>query len=557
LAYASPGIREIPDGRLLPDLCIALIAAGGGPGVFEASIRNALSDKSCPISPNQFVTSIIEEQVAGIGRIPTGNVAPGPFGAGQPGAVLLQRFIFRLLHQLKILERYPCALEYRRVPELDWEQVIDACMSHYVVWPTGVEVKLERMRFEAFKSYIPRIIRHIAHQHTQRVILSGQLRNWLGHIADQIAKGVKLGPAEQSFFLAFSDQSLDRSMTTEERARGAALGAIAASQNDSMITKEAWDVIYTKRVESGPASKYWRFLSNMTRENLTYYLGPQVAELSVAYGQTKPLSYFQEFQMEVVERIPWDLKVQLAAARDRYAAVGLAARSGSGTPASAYFSVPVAIASPAGTARYSPSFDEADIEIRFAGGRTGVVNANEYDIEFYSRERGRMISTGEGFTENAYIIEKALYEETSGLGQTAALDLKGWPLIDIEASPTIKPLIKRIPTFIETMFLPDVKSRTVIRQQVDMSDFYSRLGLTAQFSAFMEYVLPPNSWLKTPDLPAESFIMSRLSLNREARFQAEEAIRLSHNAAKLTRYFGAGNMPPLRVEDAIRAHAGF
>jgi hypothetical protein len=540
--YSAGGLRERQDGSFIPELCKELIDGGGGANSFDASLRETLSKPGFPIGSSTYLKHVIEEQILPIGA------SSGAYAIGTPAGHALQAFLFRLFTKLGILKRYPVALEYRPNPELTFDDVVDRVISSWIVWPTLADIKGESARFESLKSILPTIIRQWSYFGQQRSLVADGLRRYLSHIGYKLVRGLPIDEAEKTFFLAFSDQSSQRARLSSEKE---ALPQLPAVENADRRVDDLWNIVKAS-CESGPFLKFGKFVSNGLREALTFYYGPQSSAMGVSVGYRQSLSYFVSFKVETVETLSWSVSDQLESARDRYAGVY--------APATAGYNVgpvqpPVVVAVP-GTSAYAFHLDLPNVSIRMHAPDSKSASINQYDLEWFSNERNRVVSTREGYTSANLMYELALSATEAGDARTAGKELTHWTLIDLEKSSGLGDMFSE-PSYMEEVFRPSVVTREVVRETVNMSDYYSRMGTLQIKAPFLEYVLAPNSWLDVPDPGAEQFIVARLNLTREDQIRSEKAIRFSHNRARLMRLLGPASIPAMDVKRVVSAMAGF
>jgi hypothetical protein len=142
------------------------------------------------------------------------------------------------------------------------------------------------------------------------------------------------------------------------------------------------------------------------------------------------------------------------------------------------------------------------------------------------------------------LMDLALTTERVGESMMDKASLHEFGLLDEEESKKyLNGQDSSKPDYLEHICRPASGTRNIEVVDVDMTDFYTRMGTTMYNPAFREFALAPLHWLHTPDNEAEAYIAARLSLTYEQRIQAERVIRISHNHAKLSRLLSADQLP--------------
>lgn len=432
--YVTPGITEIPMGVVLADITDKIMTAAGK-STLTLRLSEALGGKDAAISSNQFISSVIEEQLYPLG-------GTGPFAPGSTAHTALLTFTMMALRRIGVLEREPVRLEYNPTPFLTFDKVVDRTMSAYYepFWPTIEDFKGSNAKWEVFKTVLPRCIRQMDYVRQQRPRVVALLRTKLADIGWKLAHGMATDQAEKSFFLAFADQSRLTSQTAEEIASGKPPAQIAIALNESEEVKLVWEKCVAS-CEAGPWTRFARFKSNRLRDGMVFYLGPQVANLEYKHGYLLDFGPFKSLRVQTVETTPWSLEGQMESARDRFVSMATTNPAtlnvlGPITPFA--FSWPVAIAVP-GAPTYTPSFDVGmeGVNIHMATKGGNVQFCNNFEVTFFSSERQREVSTANGYGADTMLYEAALQVDELGQGSTTGKALDSWPLIDLDNSPKI------------------------------------------------------------------------------------------------------------------------
>lgn len=521
MSYRKSGYYEVPPGKLLVDWCSSISSSEGWEKDLVACLTPAAIGRPARRVKELTLNDIINIEGA------------GQFAAKSKKLRALKHVLVRFLHHLGIIETYPKVVGYQETPDLTMSEIVDSMMSSFIRMPSLDDLGGEFFSIETLKANFPTIVREIAYKRNMRAILLARLRLKLGDIAYRVASGQEIDQFEKSFYIRFNEQAEQQGWTDEE-IKAATPPALSMAENGNPLVAQTWE-LYKASVEPGPFLRFGKVVSNQSLENLIYWFGPQIGSLVYKVGHIKKIGEWIKPVTEEVVSLPWTTDDQLAAARNMFA--GFRVEKDVGVIVHMPSRVPSAKGAP-----YQPHWDLPQVKLR--------ADLNEAKTEFseayfFSQWRERIVSSGaSNATPDTLLTDIALHNKTIGESQLGGLNLADFDLLDFEES---KPYLKDQNYFStemkEIIYLPDPDRSDVKAVEVDMTIFYQRQGKVMFPPAFREYVLVPTAWLNVPDPEAEEHIAAAQNLNKEAKIQASDLIRISHRFALLSRLLDPKQLP--------------
>lgn len=528
MSYRKPGFYEVPAGNLLPRWANRVM--GKGEDGFGRANDTWATDMGEVFSSlgrgGRFVKDLTIEDVLGM-------KGSGSLAAGTPAYHALLQLLIRFLHKLGVLDAYPAVVGYAGQPILQMDEIIDNMMSSFIVWPDWPLLGNEMgFKLEALKGVFATMVRQMGAMQRMRGVLVSRLRQKLGAIAYKVATSIPIDQSERSFWAIFGDVNDRRGWTRLEQRSGAAPVVHMTDTGDPLVN-EAWELFKTS-TEVGPFLRFCSMVSNTSFENLVYWMGPQMSNVVFSIGYVFEYGPFDRPEAKESITLPWGKDDQLRAARERHIALkaqGLSEVLGVHSPIQAASALLPTV---------EPVFDLPNVEFLVDIEKTLT---QKVEAMYYSTWRERMVSTLHGATPGTMMLDLALTTQRIGESQLGELSVLSWPLLDSkESEPYLGRQTTMKPNWASKILLPSA-SRQLSVKEVDMRDYYVKLGTTVWPPAFREAVLSPLNWLYIPDAPAEDFIASRLGLTVEQRKQAEQQIRICHNWNNLNRLLAPVQLP--------------
>lgn len=519
MSYMKPGFYEVPNGMMVPRWCETITRDRN----WEAPLTETLTRPGLGRG-GRHVEGLREDDILSLGGV-------GIFAPGMPAHKALIRILFRFLHSLGFLKRYPAVVGYTNLPFLTLEGCIDRMMTGHVKWPNSESLGGNQgFTVEALAASLPGIIRRISTLTHLRKEIGTRLRIKLGSIARKLAMKQPIDQAERSFYVAFGLRDSKRGWNVEDLKAKKAPVLSAGETGDPLVT-ETWE-LFKMSTEAGPYLRFCTLQSNKNFENLVYTFSPQISALSYQIGYIRSFGPFDEPVVREALTLPWGKDDQLLAARERYLAFSL------GKDNVVPIQPPVQ-ASVRGAPGFAPQWDLPNVDFQVDISDSSVAPT---DISFYSPWRKRVLTLSNGANPTSMLLDIALTTERAGESLMDKSSMVEFGFIDPEESAAFLNNQKSTrPNYVEQIAIP--VNKKIELKEVDLTDLYTRMGTTMYMPAFREFAFAPMHWLHTPDQVAEDFISARLNLTYEARLQAERVIRISHNHAKLTRLLNANQLP--------------
>lgn len=525
MSYMKPGFYEVPTGLVVPQWCNVIVKDRN----WEAPLAETLTRPGLGRGGRR-VEGLREDDLVALGGV-------GPFAPGLPAHRALLRILFRFLHSIGVLKRYPAVVGYTNLPFLTIDRCVDRMMSTHVRFPSLESLGgAQAFTIEALSASLPGIIRRLASLTFLRGEMLSRLRLKLGAIARKIALKQPVDQAERSFYVAFGLEDSRRGWSEVDIAAKTPPLVYSAESADPLVT-ENWE-LFKASTESGPYLRFCTLQSNKNFENLVYTFSPQIAALSYHLGYVRSFGPFDEPQVREAITLPWSKDDQLIAARERYLAFSLGADN----------IVPIqppVLSSVRGAPGFTPQWDLPNVEFHVD------IDANQIapsDITFFSPWRKRMMTKSNGASPMSLLVDIALTTERAGESLMDKSSMHEYGFLDTEEStPYLNAQAPLKPDYVEMIVLPIAGTREVGQRPIDMTELYTRMGTTMYMPAFREFALAPMHWLHTPDKEAEDYIAAKLALTYEQKLQAERVIRISHNHAKLSRLLNVDQMPMPRA----------
>lgn len=541
MSYRKPGFYEVPTGKLVPEWADTIRKAS--PSGWNADLASTIAGpKGLGRGGRRVADLTIEDVLAMEGE--------GSLVRGSPAFAALQQLLLRFLHHLGIVDVIPAVIGYKSSPMLNMDEAVDSMMSSHIRWPDMNMLGGEQgFKLEALKGVFPTIVRGLASLKQLRPVTVARLRLKLGAIAYKVAMGMPIDQAERSFWVLYSDPYARHGYTDAEW-KAQYIPTVNVAENSDPLVNETWE-LFRASTEAGPFLRFCTLLSNMSFENLVYWLGPQMTSLSYGLGYIFEFGNFWRPDVRESIVLPWARDDQMRAARERHVALRLKDKVevlGLQSPIQAYSRSHPTV---------EPILDMPAVEY-FVD--IEQLSPMMQEASYYSDWRERVVTSRQGANADTMVRDLALMHERAGESQLGELSLLTWPLIDLNTS---KEFLKRQtafkPDFLTTVWIPGIKSRSLAEEKVDMRDYYVRMGSTVFPPAFREAVLAPLDWLYVVDTPAEEFIAARLGLTAEQKKQAAMHIRVSHNWGNLNRLLEPEQLPLNRAQvfKLLSALAGY
>lgn len=547
MAYEAVGEHARPLAAYLPDMCEYLQSVGGSAG-WESRIIKALTGKDNIHNATRL--SEFRE------RLLINSAGSDDFPQGSDQMTQLQNVVFHVLYALGVVKHYPRALEYRTDPELTFDEVIDRILSSKIPFPKMEDLGQDP-KWGSFAALIPDVLKKVAIVNRDRIHIADRLRVKACQIAYRVSKGLEITDAERSLWLMLAPCN-KRSFTEKEWKNHARRGLIASKQviadsADPLMLRTFDD--YSAAVQHGPYSKFAKLIYAKDGERITYSWGPAPRSLTVAVGSFELLGQFVSYDMEPIATIPWTEETQLAAIRERESNALVR------NDRDPFILPPPVIAS---TPLDFPPFTSVDErEFRFSymidAGRHEEFHISEFDVDYMSPVTGRVhtTSTGTFYGASMLLYDKCRTGMAFGEGTTSPYDLSDFPLIDrqrctksglhvlqqLAAAPLSGPAIVPGGLVIETIYWVKSNSPFVLKTDVELGALYYQHGSLLSLPPLREFVLAPREWAFGEDTVAELAIMRQLSLTEQQRRTSAEAIRVSHNMAKLAAFLSKESLP--------------
>jgi hypothetical protein len=312
-----------------------------------------------------------------------------------------------------------------------------------------------------------------------------------------------------------------------------------------------------KVTEPGPGIRYKILISNNSISQLLFYHGPIAKSLTTTVGYMMQRGPFTELHLKPLDQRVWTPVDQLTGIRDIVRELGVAVDSttlataaaagtipGPTAPSSApppimktenlalRMSAPVKICGPANKKCLPFALDIPQIALRL----TDEADCAKFTWTYHSITHQKVISDASGATLDDVYVDLAIHNPQLGEGVVSQLQLDTLDTVMLEPSVLTRRTELTKQRITEEIHF--VRGAGLETQAVDMTEFYSQLGIVQFRPTFGEFLYPPRAWLLTPDQNAVDYIVARLGLSRHFALQSHPAITMSHNVAVIKRLTG-------------------
>jgi hypothetical protein len=421
-------------------------------------------------------------------------------------------------------------------------------------YPTSEDLQGDKATVLTLKSFVPQAIQRIAHLLNMRPQIYSRLRLALGNIGFKIFMNQPIDQHEKTFFMLCAN--------TAENTPGAKLSLgkqgtpIPPLENSDPLVARDFDQL-KKATEPGPGIRFKVVASNTSISNLLFYHGPLAKSLVTTVGYMIQRGPFTELNLKPLDQRNVTPMDQLTGIRDITRELGariepVAAAVTAATEALAQpilrtenlalkLSPPIKVCGPYGLPCLPLSMDLPNVNLHL----TSEADCAKFYWSYYSLTHQAVISNSHGATEDDVYVDLAVHNPQLGEGVTSGVTLDALDTVILGES--IKKRKVELNRSRITEDIHFVRDGSLIVESVDMTDYYSQLGVVQFRPDFGEFLYPPRTWLLTPDENAVTFIVAQLGLTRLHAQQSHPAIVMSHNVAVIERLTGTKSHFRLRA----------
>jgi len=523
--YTPPGYREVPEGRFVPGMAMSIMVSSKGAS-WEPRLGDFLKTIARDARPIKHITC---EDLF--------SASTDDYTADSPEWKRLVSFLMLILNKMGVTPQAPKFVEYISSPLLDFGTAIQEMLTTLIPWPTLDHFGGPEARVEMLKTILPTMIRSIALADRNRYNFAVALEAKLNDIAFRLRANQPIDQDELTFFINFYPVEARRSA---ESARGVSVSAfvlptinvmasytpavIRPIENQNPVVEQVWQ-LYKKTGAAGPASRFYRMLSNANLEQLIYYYGPFAANLPVCIGYTRKFGPFIQPHLTRIAVLPWTEADQMAGMREKMEYAGTT------DPVSLSLRAPIRL--PTNNLPAYSDFPEIKLRIDQSASEDtiGEILSKQIQMTYFSKWRNREITPGEGASVESFLDDIAISQASFGEGVHSMLNMDQIPLLDWSAVPAARRPSLDSERLTERTLMPD-SSGVLQLETVDMTDYYQNQGKMIVYPAFIEYVMAPRQWIQNVDPAAVSFIMSRVKRG----LTTEDRIRMGATLGYLHRY---------------------
>jgi hypothetical protein len=371
---------------------------------------------------------------------------------------------------------------------------------------------------------------------------------------------------EKTFFMLCADTSPGKPGAKLSLSRDGKATPIPAVESGDPLTAKYYDAL-KKSVEPGPGIRFKILSSNTSITQLLFYHGPIAKSLTTTVGYMFQRGPFLELNLKPLDQRVWTPDDQITGIRDvtRELGVGLGAPALSVPPISPSvepgatsstmpaqekivrieplalrMNAPLKICGPQGLPCLPFSMDLPMVNLRL----TDESDCSKFSWYYWSQTHQKTITNVTGATEDDVYVDLAIHNPQMGEGITSEVRLADLDLVMFHQSVTARKVELARERILEDIYF--VRGDGLEIMSVDMSEYYSQLGLVQFKPDYGEYLFPPRAWLMTPDNTAADYIISRIGLSRHYALRSYPAITMSHNAAVIKRLTGRESLFQLR-----------
>jgi hypothetical protein len=544
--YIKPGLVVVPDGKVIPSKAGQLLKALP-PSKFESEIHTCIEKLG---TDKTWLTGLLLQDL---------NKMNSP--AIEPGSILQQAVILithRLLKSANFLTEDIPVISYTNEPVLTVDEAIDRMLTPTLPYPTAEDMNGDKGNLLTLKTFLPITIEKLAFQVNLKPQIFARLRAHLGNIGFKIFMNQPIDQAEKTFFMLCADTSEGKpgaklALTSD----GTATPIPAVESSDPLNAKYFEEL--KKVVEPGPGLRFRSFISNQSLTNLLFFHGPMPKSLTTTVGYMYQRGPFTELHLSPLDQRAVTAQDQMAGIRDLVRELGIVTPPASagaeptktspfvrykGRTLSWQLSAPSLICGPAGGC-VPFSIDLPQINLRL----TSQDDCANHSWYYYSRLQQRTLSSLSGATADDVYVDLAVHEPQLGEAAVSELSLESLDVAILENSV----LARKVELAQERIFeeIHFVRGAGLETKLVDMTEYYSQLGIVQFRPTFGEYVFPPRAWLMAPDNNAVEYITSRLGLSKMNALRSGPALVMSHNAAVIQRL--TGSPVPYDLKALLRA----
>jgi hypothetical protein len=557
--YAKPGITILPDGRFIPaqaKLLVDNIPASS----FETEIEAAL-DKLGP--PRTWVTGLI---LYDLNKVASPRILPGD--ALQTALIVI---LLRILKFAGYLTEEIPLVQYRGDSILTIEEAVGNMLTAELPYPTSDDMQGDKATVMTLKTFIPQAIQRLAHVNNLRPTIYARLRNALGSIGYKIFMNQPITQDEKTFFMTCADTSKGKPGEKLAMSKDGKPTPIPAVESGDPLTAKYYDAL-KKSVEPGPGIWFKILSSNTSITQLLFYHGPIAKSLVTTVGYMFQRGPFLELNLKPLDQRVWTPDDQITGIRDVTRELGVALgaptltappqqppQEGEGPapqlptrerivksePLALRMNSPLKICGPEDLPCLPFSMDLPSVNLRLSD----ESDCAKFTWYYYSQTHQKTITNATGATEDDVYVDLAIHNPQLGEGITSELKLADLDLVMFDPSVEKRKVeLSRQRIFEDILY---IRGTGLEMQSVDMSEFYSQLGLVQFRPDYGEYLYAPRAWLMTPDNTAVDYIISRLGLSKHHALQSYPALTMSHNAAVIKRL--TGREPIFKIRETLEA----
>jgi hypothetical protein len=487
----------------------------------------------------------------------------------EPGSKVQQALILitlRLLRSAGFLTEDVPIISYIEEPILKIEEAVDYMLTPTLPYPSAEDMNGDKGNLLTLKTFLPITIERLAWQANMKPQIYARLRAQLGNIGFKIFMNQPIDQFEKSFFTICADTSKGKPGEKLALSPDGKPTPIPAVESSDPLNAKYFEEL-KKVVESGPGLRFRSMISNQSITNLLFFHGPMPRALTTTVGYLYQRGPFTELHLNPLDQKTITTQEQMAGIRDTTRELStivkvqtatlpnekVEALSGPvpqgparyvGKTLTWQLSAPSLICSPGGEC-VPLALDLPAITLRL----TAQDDCNQYSWYYYSRIQQKTISSLSGATEYDVYVDLAIHEPQLGEAAVSELTLDSLDIAVLE--PSVLARKKDLPKERIHESIHFIRGAGLEKQEVDMTEYYSQLGIVQFRPTFGEYVFPPRAWLMAPDSNAVEYIISRLGLSKMHALRSGPALTMSHNAAVMERL--TGKPSPYDLEVLLKA----
>lgn len=488
------------------------------------------------------------------------------FPLGSPLFADLIHFVSYLMHRIGVWKNAPAVLEYRRTPELTFDDVLDLMLTREIVFPSYADLNGDKTNWGIFINLIPEIIRGIHKTQVVRNDYAERLRRAIQNIGFKIWRGAGITDLERQAFLAFAPQG-DRAFTNAELDAGVvswAQHARVAECQDPMVA-QTWK-LFSDAVTPKTYLDCTLLIAERSGRAVAFTLGPAPTDLPVQLAYLNLRGPFSNYQAKTLFSFNWDKASVISAIREREASIY------SGETDSPFRIEPPVITGYDPVWPFFSHLEEPSTAFtlyyadEFRGGDHVMPLLSEFDVRYHHTMIDRVLDTALGnfYSPLSFIYDTIYAGKELGKGERSNLQITDF-LVIAEAAcdpscgfsalidPTVTdavggidgPLFSRLDLLAGDVYLPNARDRTVQVHDAPFDRYFTRFGRVLIIPGGREHAVFPSAALHRDVAELASFVSGRIGLTPEEQRTVQSSMTVSINSALLNTFFLPEQLPSI------------